>query len=359
MNIKKFRIGIVGIGAIANLHARAIHDLTHATLVGGCCRQAQKGRQFADEHQCAWYATADELLDQEELDLITICTPSGAHLEPALAAIRRGVHVLCEKPIEITLSRAQQMIDAAAAAQVCLGGVFPLRFNPLVQAAHAAAAQGRLGQLAVASVMVPWWRDDAYYAPDRWQGTLALDGGGALINQSIHAIDAMQWIAAAAGCGRIQEVFGLTARRGHASELIEVEDTAVAALRFENGAVGQILAATSLWPGSSQRLLFAGREGTIEIHEQELRQWQFRQLADDDDQIRQRFSQPGIQGGAADPLAIDYSNHTRNIQDFLAALEHGREPSINGQEACKALAIIRAVYESAECGQPVRLPEPA
>ena len=240
MDTRNFQIGIAGIGAIANVHARAIQDLPNATLIGGCCRQAAKGQRFAEEYGCAWYPTVDELLERQRLDVLTICTPSGAHLEPALSAIRHGVHVLCEKPLEVTLTRARHMIDAAQAARVCLGGIFPQRFNPVVQAAHAAAAQGRLGPLAVASAMVPWWRDDSYYAADRWQGTLALDGGGALINQAIHAIDALQWIAAAAGCGPVREVFGLTAQRGHAAELIEVEDTAVAALRFENESAGPI-----------------------------------------------------------------------------------------------------------------------
>ncbi len=353
---KIYRIGIIGIGAIARLHALAIRDIENAQLVGGCCRSPEKGKKFAAEFGCGWYGSTESMLANETLDLVTICTPSGAHLEPALQAFQHGVHVLCEKPLEIALSRAEQMIAAADTAGVYLGGIFPQRFNPVVQAAHAAAANGRFGKLAVASAMVPWWRDDAYYSADRWQGTMALDGGGALINQSIHAIDALQWLAAAAGCGPVAEIVGFAGRLGHPAQLIEVEDTAAASLRFESGTLGQIVAATSVWPGSSQRLLLAGRDGTVEIHENRLIQWHFRGQLPEDDDIRSRFCTELQQGGASDPMAIDYTNHTRNISDFLTAIERQRRPAISGKEACKSLAIIHGIYESAQSGQIVHLP---
>ena len=341
-----FRIGIVGIGSIAETHARAIAEIKGAEVVAGSCRTAEKGERFAKQFRCRWFADFRSLIDETQPDVITVCTPSGAHMEPALYALERGIHVLCEKPIEITLPRLKRMIDAAVSGSAMLGGIFPQRFNPVVRAVYDAAADGRFGKLAVASAYVPWWRDDDYYAPDRWQGTLAMDGGGAMMNQAIHAIDAMQWIAGAAGAGPAVEAIGFTAKRAHDPRLIEVEDTACAAVRFADGTIGHILAATSMWPGGPQRIHFGGRDGTAEIHEQQLVTYAFRDERPGDQPLRERFGSAGIAGGAADPKAIDDSNHVRNIEDFLAAIAEGAALSIDGLEARKAVAIITAIYRS-------------
>ncbi|TWT96140.1 putative oxidoreductase YcjS [Botrimarina colliarenosi] len=349
----KHRIGIIGVGAIAGMHAKALGDIEGTELVAACCRSEEKGRQFCQKYGGEWYPTAEALLDGAKPDVVTVCTPSGAHLEPAIAALERGIHVLCEKPIEINLERAQQMIDAERASSATLGGIFPQRFNPVVVAAHDAAKAGRFGKLAVANAYVPWWRDDAYYGPNRWQGTKQLDGGGALINQSIHAIDAMLWLAEAAGAGRAVEVFGYTSLLCHNPEHIEVEDAAAATVRFANGAVGVILGTTAMWPGGAMRFHLGGRDGTIEVHEQELITWAFRDEQPDDEAVKAKFTNKAGKGGGADPMAIDYSNHTRNLADFLSAIEAGKPSSIDAGEAWKALAVIRAIYESAESGKPV------
>ncbi len=352
---QKYRIGIIGVGAIAGMHARAIADIPEAELVSASCRTEAKGRKFCDDFGGEWYGDFTELLEKSQPDVVTICTPSGAHMEPSLAALQRNVHVLCEKPLEVDLLRAKQMIDAAEASQARLGGIFPQRFNPVVQTAQQAASKGRLGSLATSIAYVPWWRDDEYYGGTRWQGTKQLDGGGALINQSIHAVDAMQWLAEAAGAGPAVEVFGSTALRGHDSANVEVEDTAVATVRFEKGPLGLILASTAMWPGDAMRFHIAGRDGTIEIHEKELVTWKFRKELDEDPQHRERFGGKVGAGGAADPMAIDYSNHTRNIEDFLNAISDDKPSMVEPSEAWKSLAIIRAIYESAESGQPVKV----
>jgi predicted dehydrogenase len=220
---------------------------------------------------------------------------------------------------------------------------------------HDAAAAGRFGRVAVVSSYVPWWRDDAYYAPERWQGTMAWDGGGAMMNQSIHGVDMLQWIASAAAENPVVEAFAFTGQRGHDPDLIEVEDTAVAVLRFADCSFGQLLGATSMYPGSLKRFQIAGRGGTAEVLEDELVTWQFRDERPDDDATRQRFSAAtATGGGASDPMAIDYVNHTRNIAAFLDALEGKSELMLDGREARKAVAIIEAVYESARTGRVAR-----
>ena len=350
---KNHRIAIVGVGAIAGMHARAIADIDSAELVAANCRTEEKGRKFTKEFGGQWYGNYEELFDSVKPDIVSICTPSGAHLEPVVAALDRGIHVICEKPIEVNLDRARQMIAATEKSTARLGGIFPQRFSPVVQSAHEAAKAGRLGPLGIASAYVPWWRDEDYYAPSRWQGTIALDGGGALINQSIHAVDAMLWLAEAAGAGRAVEVFGYTAQRGHEPDLIEVEDAAVATVRFESGALGVILASTAMWPGTSMRFHLGGRDGTIEIHEKELVTFQFRESLPSDEVLIKQFGATEGDGGASDPMAIDYSNHTRNIEDFLAAIEEDRPSLVDAGEAWKSLAVIRAAYESQETGKPV------
>jgi UDP-N-acetyl-2-amino-2-deoxyglucuronate dehydrogenase len=359
------RAAIIGIGAIARLHARALADIPGIELVAACCRTEEKGRAFAAEFGCGWHADAARMIRREKPDFVTVATPSGAHLEAALAAIRRGVPVICEKPLEITLRRIDRMIAAAARRGVPLGAIFPQRFNPVIQAVHAAAAAGRFGQLAIAASYVPWWRDDAYYGPGRWQGTKALDGGGALMNQSIHGVDALQWIAGATMPGLdpadnpVEQVVAFSAVRAHDAERLEVEDSCVAILQFRNGALGQLLAATSLFPGSLRRLLVGGRDGTAEILEEQLVTWRFRTEASEDAATRERLgAASSTSGGAADPMAINYACHTRNFEEFLAAVREGRRPPLDGLEGRKAVAIVEACYKSGRSGRPAKVNQP-
>jgi predicted dehydrogenase len=356
------RAAIIGIGAIAGMHARALRDIPGVELVAACCRTEEKGRAFAAEFGCAWHGDAARMLRREKPDFVTVATPSGAHLPAVLAAARRGVHVICEKPLEISLKRIDRMIAACDKAGVTLGAIFPQRFNPVVRTVHEAAAAGRFGSLALAASYVPWWRDDAYYGPGRWQGTKALDGGGALMNQSIHGVDALQWIVGAtmpdlaAGENPVESVVALTAVRAHDAARLEVEDTCVAILRFRNGTLGQLLAATSLFPGQMRRFLFGGRAGTAEILEEQLVTWQFREPAANDDAIRARLGAASTtSGGAADPMAINYACHTRNFEEILAAIRSGRRPPLDGLEGRKAVAIIEACYKSARTGRPAKV----
>ena len=362
--MKTMRAAIIGIGAIARMHARALGDIAGVELVAATCRTEEKGKAFAQEFGCQWYADTDTMLARERPDFVTVATPSGAHLDAVLAAARHGVHVICEKPLEISLARIDQMLEATRQAGVTLGAIFPQRFNPVVQAVHDAAAAGRFGPLAIAASYVPWWRDDAYYGPGRWQGTKALDGGGAVMNQSIHGVDALQWVVGASIPGLapaenpVESVVAFTAVRSHDVTRLEVEDTCVAIMRLKNGGLGQLLAATSLYPGQLRRFLFGGRDGTAEVLEEQLTTWRFREESAGDAATLERFG--GVSsssGGAADPMAINYSCHTRNFADFLTALRTGQPPALDGIEGRKAVAIVQACYESALTGQAVPVDE--
>jgi predicted dehydrogenase len=254
------------------------------------------------------------------------------------------------------------MIKAADKVGVCLGAIFPQRFNPVLQAVHAASATGRFGDLAVASSAVPWWRDDTYYGAGRWQGSLALDGGGALMNQSIHGVDALQWIAHASmphvpqTLNPVEKVAAFAALKSHDRRHVEVEDTCLAVLQLKNGGLGQLLATTSLFPGNLRRFIFGGRGGTAEVEEEQIVNWQFRESHSEDDTIRSQFCNiSSTTGGAADPMAINYSCHTRNFQQFFDALRAGEKPQLDGHEGRKAVAIIEACYKSAATGKFVKI----
>ncbi len=355
----QYRFGILGAGAVADLHARAIGDLDGASLVAAARRTEAKGRAFAEKHDCTWYPDPVSLLDEEGPDVVTIATPSGAHLSPAVAAMERGAHVLCEKPLEITTTRVDRMIEAARAHDVKLGGIFQRRYGDAVQALREAAAQGRFGTLALATASVPWWREDSYYE-GTWKGTRNLDGGGALMNQSIHAVDAITWIAGAAmhldsGQNPVAEVYAHTDVRGHDPTQVEVEDTAVAVLKFHDGTLGHVLGTTSAYPGSERRLRVAGRDGTAEVLGDRLAQWQFRNEQPEDRSLRKRLGESSGDGGESDPMAIDHEPHKRNLRAFLDWVDGDSDFGLDGLEARKAVEVIEAIYSSAEQGAPVQL----
>ncbi|MCX5685396.1 MAG: Gfo/Idh/MocA family oxidoreductase, partial [Planctomycetota bacterium] len=230
---------------IADFHARAIAQIGGVHLAGVTDRIPERCQAFCARHGVPfWTPDTDELVARPDIDIVCITTPSGAHLGPALAAIRAGKHVVVEKPLEITTARADEIIGAAEAAGVQIAPIFQGRFGEGARTVKAALDAGRLGRLVLASNYVKWHRTAQYYTPPR--GLYANDGGGAVISQAIHGLDLLLWFA-----GLPAEVFAWKTRRVHTG--IEVEDTAVAALRFANGALGAFETSTALWPGWSRR----------------------------------------------------------------------------------------------------------
>lgn len=345
--MKTWNFGIIGTGVIADFHARAMADLSNARLAACCSRTLDKARAFGARHGCRAYASYEQLLEDGTVDVVSICTPSGFHMEPAVAAAEAGRHAISEKPLDVTLERIDAMIAAHDRAGTRLGGIFPLRYldmmDPIRQAIHA----GRLGRITCASVYVPWWRSDAYYT-DSWHGTWRLDGGGALMNQSIHMVDMLCNLMPP-----IESVQAFTVALGHPQ--IEAEDTACAVLRYADGALGMIYGTTASYPGQFRRLEITGTQGTIATVEDSIATWQFAKEQAGDAEIRQRFVQIWGRGGVSDPAAIPYENHTRNIAAFLKALDRDTSTWISGSEARKAVEVVLAIYRSAREGRLVRL----
>jgi UDP-N-acetyl-2-amino-2-deoxyglucuronate dehydrogenase len=338
---------IVGVGMIAEFHAQALAHVHGARLVGVASRNAENARTFAAKHNVPFSTdSVEQLVARPDIDVVCITTPSGAHLEPALAAIRAGKHVVVEKPIEITTARADELLRAADLAGVKVAPIFQARFGEGALTVKAALDAGRLGRLVLASAYVKWHRAAKYYTG--WKGTLALDGGGALINQAIHAIDLLQWYA-----GMPEEVFCFTTRRVHLG--IEAEDTASATLRFGSGALGTIEASTALDPGWQRRLEICGEHGSIVLDDDHISRWEFRDALPTDDAIRSRKDSAALGSGASAPNAISFKGHQYQLQNLVDALNGGSPLALEGRDARNAVALIRALYDSAERGTSVKL----
>lgn len=344
--MKVWNFGIVGSGLIADFHARAIGDIPNARFTACCDKIPERAARLAEKYGAQACADYGELVARDDVDIVTIATPSGLHLEPTVAAAEAGKHVLCEKPLEISLDRIDAMIAAHEKAGTHLGGIFPYRFNNLMAPLRDAIGSGRFGTITYAGVYVPWWRTDEYYR-DSWHGTWALDGGGALMNQSIHMIDMLCDLMPP-----IESVQAYTATLGHA---MEAEDVATAVLRYAGGALGIIYGTTASYPGQFRRFEITGTRGTAVNVENSITLWEFADKRPEDEEIRRQFMKIEGGGGVADPAAITHENHTRNFVAFLDALEKDEAFRINGAEARKAVEVILAVYRSAREGRPIAL----
>lgn len=353
---RDFGFGIVGLGTIADLHAEAIQAMSNGHLVAAFSYSGSaKAHDLAAQYRVQLYVGDwDAFLRHPGLDIITIATPSGMHLEAASAAAQAGVHVLCEKPLDVTLERCDRMIQSCEQAGVQLGGIFPYRLGEAVGALKGAIDAGRFGALTMCSAIVPWYRSQAYYDSADWRGTWELDGGGALMNQSIHTIDLLQWLA-----GPVTSVVADTANRIH--DRIEVEDAAVAMLRYASGALGTVTGSTAMWPGRPIEIHVAGELGSVVLSGMSIAHWAFTAEQASDADVRHRLSPEATAShpsASSDPRAVAFENHQRQFENFVRSLEGQETLLVDGPEARKAVEMILAMYASAASRQPVTLPMP-
>ena len=342
--------GIIGCGMIANFHAKAIADLKNAKLVACFDTFPNSADRLAKETGCRAYHNLDEMLANPDVTIVTIGTPSGAHLEPALAAAKAGKHIIVEKPLEITLDRCDQIIQACEANNVVLSAIFPSRFHRTSQAIKQAIEANRFGKLTMGDSYVKWFREQKYYDSGAWRGTWELDGGGALMNQAIHSVDLLTWFM-----GPITHVTALCDTLAH--ERIAVEDVAAAVVRFANGAIGVIEASTAAYPGYLKRIHVHGSAGSAIMEEEDLVAWDFATPASEDAAIKQEMTgSTKTGGGASDPTAIGYHGHMLQFQDVLNAIDNGTRPLIDGPEGRRSVEIILAIYLASETGSTVTLP---
>jgi predicted dehydrogenase len=342
---------IVGCGMIARFHARALAEVPGAKLLALVSRHPANAQALMEAVGCPCevYTDLKPVLGRRDIHVVIVTTPSGAHLEPALAAAEAGKHVVVEKPLEITLERCDRIIDACDHRRVKLCTIFPSRFGDANQALKRAVDAGRFGRLTLGETTCKWWRPQTYYDEGGWKGTKALDGGGALMNQAIHNVDLLSWMM-----GPVTHIAGFTAKLAH--ERIEVEDTAVACLHFANGALGVIQAATSAHPGLPKTIAVHGDRGTVVIEQDDVLRWELTPETAEDQAIKERFAQKtGASGGSSNPAAISHVGHARQLVDFVRSIETNTEPLVDGREGRKAVEIILGIYRSAETGRTVEL----
>jgi UDP-N-acetyl-2-amino-2-deoxyglucuronate dehydrogenase len=340
--------GIVGTGVIAALHAAAIRTLPDARLAAVTDVVPGAAGAFAAARGGAAEPDLDALLARPDVDVVCVCVPSGLHAEIGVRAARAGKHLAVEKPVDVTLAAADRLIEAARAAGVALTVISQHRFDPGLIELKRLIDEGALGRLVLGEASTKWYRAQAYYDSAAWRGTWAMDGGS-LMNQGVHYVDLLRWCM-----GPAAEVTAVCATQAHQ---VEVEDTALAVVRFSSGAVGTIVSTTAAYPGFPQRLEITGTGGTVIVEDGRItRRALTGQLADGtvaDGTVEEGAAGPGA---AADPAAIEVASHAAQLADLLAAVAEGREPAVGGQAGRDALEIICAVYESARTGQTVRLP---
>ncbi len=343
-------IGIVGCGMIANFHAKAIADAGGAHLVGCTDFKPEYAAAFAEKNGCRAYETLDAMLADPEIKIVTICSPSGAHLDPAVAAANAGKHLVVEKPLEVTTERCDQILAACEKSGVKLTVTLQSRFHDSSQLMKKAVDEGRFGQITMGDAYVKWYRSQEYYDSGAWRGTWALDGGGALMNQAIHSVDLLLWLM-----GPVSEISAMTATATH--ERIEVEDIAIANLKFASGALGVIEATTTAYPGALKRIEVCGNQGTAVLQEEDIHTWQFADETDEDEEIRRTMAgKTETGGGASDPSAIGHHGHTMVFEDLIRAINENGTPLIDGHEGRRSVEVICGIYESAKTGQIVKLP---
>jgi predicted dehydrogenase len=335
------RIGLIGTGAIANLHARAYKNIGFTVRV---CTDAHEpaGRRFAEQHGTEFVSTAEAVCAHPEVDYVDVCTFPDYRLQVVELCAKSGKSVQVQKPIATTSDVARRMIQTARDAGILLGVVSQHRFDESSRFLWKALADGRLGKLLQCDAYVKWHRTAQYYSRPI-KGSWATEGGGALMNQAIHQVDLLRWLV-----GPVTEVFGMW--QIGALHRIESEDVVSAVLRYANGATGVIQAATALWPGYSERVELHGTKGTAIVTGDRLTTWDVQ----DDQGDRPPLSEQ-VASGASDPMAISLEPFERQFRDFGEAVRTGRRPAIAGEDGLAAIEVVEAVYDSCRRNEPVSI----
>ena len=347
--MNKIRFGIIGAGMIGPFHAEAISQLDEAELIGVATTREKTAKPFAEKFGAkVWYTDYHKLLRREDIDVVNICTPPFLNEEIAVAAARAGKHVIVEKPMAINLTEADRMITACRKSKVKLSVIFQTRFNESAQRIKKIIDEGKFGKLIMGDAYVKWFRTQEYYDSAAWRGTWDKEGGGALINQAIHTIDLLQWFM-----GEVDSLYALIDTAIHK---IEVEDVAVAVLKFKSGAMGVIEGSTAIYPGLPRRLEIHGERGTVIFEGDKIKLWDFVGSEREGESEIKYYKNKKLGDASSEPTHFSAENHKLQIKDFIEAIKEDREPLINGEEGRKSLEIVRAIYFSGRTGKVVKFP---
>ena len=342
-NGRKLGFGIIGCGVIADVHANALFELSaDAEIVGVADVNYDAAEKFANRHRIRAYPDVAALLADKAVDVVCICTPSGYHADVVKQAAEADKHIVVDKPMAITTEQLDAIVRCCEANGVMLTSIAQSRFSRSVIRTKNAVEEGLLGRIVTADIYMKYFRSQEYYDSGSWRGTKRLDGGGALMNQGIHGVDLLLYLA-----GPVKRVY---ARAKTLARKIEVEDTLSAVVDFASGAIGVIQATTSVYPGYPRRLEINGERGSIALEENSIAKWDIYSGSHEDIVV-----QPAAFSSASTPTAISLDGHTRQLADMIRAVKTGARPAIDVYEGRKPVDLILAIYRSAEEGRPIDL----
>lgn len=336
----KLGFGIIGCGRIAPRHADSLAEIPDVNLSMVCDVIENRARAFAEKHRTKYCLDYHELLAAPDIDIVNICTPSGLHAQMAVDALKAGKHVIVEKPMAMNVADADRMIATAKEMKRKLCIVLQNRYNPPMQDFYQIVRSGKIGHVLLGSVTVRWYRPQEYYN-DGWHGTKSMDGG-ALMNQSIHHIDALQWLVGEP----VQSVFAYTATLAHQ---MEMEDVGVVTVRFTNGALATIEGSTLTYPQNLEAsVALFGEKGSLKVGGTALNRKVFWKIAGEIEHEKELLTREEV-----DPPSVYGASHRHVIEDMIQAVVEGREPQTDGLEGRKSLLLVSAMYESARSSREV------
>src|SRR2546425_270815 len=328
-------IGLIGGGNITQTHARAALAIPGVEIAAIYGTNSESVARLCSEHGGKPYLDFDAFLSHRPMNLVIIGSPSGLHATQGIAAARRGLHVLTEKPMDISTKRVDALIEAAKQSGAKLGVIFQDRLKPGVRQLKQWLDQGLLGKPLFVDARVKWYRPPEYYANSRWRGTLALDGGGALINQGVHTVDLLLWL--------LGDVVRVQARTGTLLHKIEAEDSATAILEFGNGALGILHATTAAYPGYPRRVEISGTAGTVILEHDRIIAANLRNTP-----VAVESSAIDKNQSASTAVVSDFRGHQAVLEDFLQAIQQNRTPACDGLEGRRSIALVEAIYRAAK-----------
>ena len=354
------RTALIGCGKIGHTHARIFNSLPQSELVAVCDVNQGSTQKFADQYGARAFTDFEQMLAQEKVQVVSICTPHPSHADLVIRAARLGVNVLVEKPLSPDLGGCDNAIAAVCQAGVKLGVISQRRMYRPVMRMQKAIEDGKIGSPILGTMTVMGWRDEAYYRMDPWRGKWDSEGGGVLINQTVHQIDVFQWLM-----GPVVELSGYWDNLNH--PYIEVEDTAVAILRFKNGGLGTLLVSNSQKPGFYGKIHIHGTNGaSVGAQTEGGSSFVAGVTSAVEPPYNDIWTVPGEEALLPGWQAEDRSfyqthdvmlyHHTLQIEDFLKAILENREPMVTGEEGRKAVEIISAIYRSNRDRVPVKFP---
>lgn len=358
--MKEYKVGIVGLGKVAHLHAHALQEIENAEFTAACSRSLEKAKSFSTKYSTRPFDNITTMVKQADLDLVIICTPHPNHLDPTVETLEAGAHVLVEKPLASTLQDCDGMIAAAKKANLKLGVISQRRWYPPALRVKNAIDAGKIGKPVLGTVNMLGWRNRQYYDSDQWRGTWEMEGGGVMVNQAPHQLDLLCWLM-----GPIDEVYGTWANLNH--PYIEVEDTALAIVKFKSGAIGNIILSNSQKPGIFGKIQVHGENGaSVGVQTEGGAMFIAGMAPITEPPVNDLWTIPGEeklldQFTREDNELFEKINPMEyfirlQIEEFLDALDHNREPLVTGEEGRKTVELFTAIYRSTRENRPVKFP---